>query len=334
MALTVRRALRRRLLPAAAAVADAGADRRGRARARHEPAAAARRGPARARADRRQLPAETFADPLPQALALTAMVITFALTTFLLALGYRSFGADRPRRGAGRHRGPPDRRGRRWRPTGRRPLDEASGDEPAEDDGESRRRGRRGTAPTTGRPRRRRSRAPPRPPTVLPPRAREPCRAAVLLPILGAALTVVLGSSVAVQRIIALTTLAAVAGGRGRAARGASTAPARVVTAPAAGRRRSGITLVADRLSALMLLVASLMLLAVLVYAIGQRSADAGGGADVGVPAGVPGARGRGVAVVPDRRPVQPVRRVRDDAHGAATCCITLGGRASRSARA
>jgi len=37
-------------------------------------------------------PVETFADPLPQALALTAVVITFALTTFLLALGYRAFG--------------------------------------------------------------------------------------------------------------------------------------------------------------------------------------------------------------------------------------------------
>lgn len=34
---------------------------------------------------------ESFTDPLPQALALTAVVITFALTTFLLALGYRSF---------------------------------------------------------------------------------------------------------------------------------------------------------------------------------------------------------------------------------------------------
>lgn len=33
----------------------------------------------------------TITDPLPQALALTAVVITFALTTFLLALGYRSF---------------------------------------------------------------------------------------------------------------------------------------------------------------------------------------------------------------------------------------------------
>jgi multicomponent Na+:H+ antiporter subunit C len=38
-----------------------------------------------------QAPLEAFADPLPQALALTAIVITFALTTFLLALGYRSF---------------------------------------------------------------------------------------------------------------------------------------------------------------------------------------------------------------------------------------------------
>jgi multicomponent Na+:H+ antiporter subunit C len=36
-------------------------------------------------------PPESFSDPLPQALALTAVVITFALTTFLLALGYRSF---------------------------------------------------------------------------------------------------------------------------------------------------------------------------------------------------------------------------------------------------
>jgi multicomponent Na+:H+ antiporter subunit C len=33
----------------------------------------------------------TFADPLPQALALTAIVITFGVTTLLLALGYRSW---------------------------------------------------------------------------------------------------------------------------------------------------------------------------------------------------------------------------------------------------
>jgi multicomponent Na+:H+ antiporter subunit C len=34
---------------------------------------------------------DEFTDALPQALALTAVVITFALTTFLLALGYRSY---------------------------------------------------------------------------------------------------------------------------------------------------------------------------------------------------------------------------------------------------
>jgi multicomponent Na+:H+ antiporter subunit C len=36
-----------------------------------------------------------FADPLPQALALTAIVITFGVTAFLLALGYRSWQLTR-----------------------------------------------------------------------------------------------------------------------------------------------------------------------------------------------------------------------------------------------
>ena len=47
---------------------------------------------------RRGLPAligrgdpETFSDPLPQALALTAIVITFAVTMLLLGLAYRSW---------------------------------------------------------------------------------------------------------------------------------------------------------------------------------------------------------------------------------------------------
>ena len=35
--------------------------------------------------------AAAFADPLPQALALTAIVITFGVTTLLLALAYRSW---------------------------------------------------------------------------------------------------------------------------------------------------------------------------------------------------------------------------------------------------
>lgn len=36
-------------------------------------------------------PEEDFADPLPQALALTAIVISFGVTALLLALAYRSF---------------------------------------------------------------------------------------------------------------------------------------------------------------------------------------------------------------------------------------------------
>ena len=35
--------------------------------------------------------AEEFSDPLPQALALTSIVITFGVTAFLFALGYRSW---------------------------------------------------------------------------------------------------------------------------------------------------------------------------------------------------------------------------------------------------
>jgi multicomponent Na+:H+ antiporter subunit C len=36
-------------------------------------------------------PTKSFADPLPQALALTAIVISFGVTTLLLALAYRSW---------------------------------------------------------------------------------------------------------------------------------------------------------------------------------------------------------------------------------------------------
>src|SRR3954454_5075156 len=97
----------------------------------------------------------------------------------------------------------------------------------------------------------------------------------VLLPILGAALTVVLGSSVLVQRIIALTTLA---GGAAVAAVLLVTADRSgpVVTALGGWAAPVGIALVADRLSALLLLVSTLVALAVLGYAISQRSADFG----------------------------------------------------------
>lgn len=40
-------------------------------------------------------PATGFADPLPQALALTAIVISFGTTAFLLTLAYRHFALQR-----------------------------------------------------------------------------------------------------------------------------------------------------------------------------------------------------------------------------------------------
>jgi multicomponent Na+:H+ antiporter subunit D len=95
----------------------------------------------------------------------------------------------------------------------------------------------------------------------------------VVLPLVGAALSILLGRSRRVQRTIALTTLTAVLGmavallvevdRHGPVAAQAGGWPAPM-----------GITLVADRLSAIMLVVASLMLLAVLVYAIGQPGAE------------------------------------------------------------
>jgi multicomponent Na+:H+ antiporter subunit D len=97
----------------------------------------------------------------------------------------------------------------------------------------------------------------------------------VLLPILGAALTVVLGTSVAVQRVIALTTLGAVATVAAVLLVAADrTGP--VVAALGGWAPPVGIALVADRLSTLLLLVSTLVALAVLVYAISQRIADYG----------------------------------------------------------
>jgi multicomponent Na+:H+ antiporter subunit D len=99
----------------------------------------------------------------------------------------------------------------------------------------------------------------------------------VLLPMLGAALTVVGSRSAALQRVVGVVVLAVVA-------------VLAVMLLVAADRRGPivaelggwaapvGISLVADRLSALLLLVSTLVTLAVLVYAIDQRIADYGRG--------------------------------------------------------
>jgi multicomponent Na+:H+ antiporter subunit D len=97
----------------------------------------------------------------------------------------------------------------------------------------------------------------------------------VLLPILGAASAVMIGRSVAVQRAVAVATLASVAA---VAAVLVVIADRRgpVVAALGGWAPPVGIALVADRLSALLLLVSTLVALAVLVYAISQRIADFG----------------------------------------------------------
>jgi multicomponent Na+:H+ antiporter subunit D len=95
----------------------------------------------------------------------------------------------------------------------------------------------------------------------------------VLLPLLGAALAILLGRSRRLQRVIGVSTLTAVAviavllavevDRDGPVATQAGGWPAPM-----------GVTFVADRFSAIMLVVAAVMLLAVLIYAIGQPGAE------------------------------------------------------------
>ncbi len=95
----------------------------------------------------------------------------------------------------------------------------------------------------------------------------------VLLPLLAAALSILVGRSRPAQRVLGLTTLSAMIGiaiailvqvdRDGTVAVQAGDWPAPI-----------GITLVADRLSAIMLVTATIVLLAVLVYAIGQPGAE------------------------------------------------------------
>ncbi len=95
----------------------------------------------------------------------------------------------------------------------------------------------------------------------------------ILLPLGGAALSILVGFSRTAQRIIGISVLTAVSAiSVVLLVRIDTDGPAAV----SAGGWRAplGITLVADRLSAIMLVVASLLLLAVLVYAIGQPGAE------------------------------------------------------------
>jgi multicomponent Na+:H+ antiporter subunit D len=95
----------------------------------------------------------------------------------------------------------------------------------------------------------------------------------LMLPLVGAALSVLTGRSRVLQRLIGVTVLVALVAVSVvllvRVDRDG------IIVAQAGGwPAPMGITLVADRLSAIMLVVASVMLLAVLVYAIGEPGAE------------------------------------------------------------
>ena len=101
----------------------------------------------------------------------------------------------------------------------------------------------------------------------------------VLLPTIAAALTLVAGRRPRIQRAITLVALTAVVGVAAALLYYADRGGTTVVQVGGWGPTDAklgplGITLVVDRLSALMLLVSSIVLLAVIVYAIGQGIRD------------------------------------------------------------
>ena len=99
----------------------------------------------------------------------------------------------------------------------------------------------------------------------------------VLLPLLGAALTVIVGRSARTQRVIGVVVLSAVSViAAVLLVEADRTGP--VVAEIGGWPAPVGIVLVADRLSALLLLVSTIVTLAVLVYAMTQRVTDYGAG--------------------------------------------------------
>jgi multicomponent Na+:H+ antiporter subunit D len=95
----------------------------------------------------------------------------------------------------------------------------------------------------------------------------------IVLPLIGAGISVIAGRSRSVQRVVALSVLTANLGlAVALLVRVDRDGP--VATQAGGWPAPMGITLVADRLAAIMLVVAAIMLLAVLVYAIGQPGAE------------------------------------------------------------
>ena len=95
----------------------------------------------------------------------------------------------------------------------------------------------------------------------------------ILLPLFGAAVAIALGRWRPAQRIVSVVTLAAVAATNVAVLIGVDD-DGTVAVHVGGWRPPVGITLVADRFAAIMLLVATAMLLAVLLFAIGQPGAE------------------------------------------------------------
>lgn len=103
----------------------------------------------------------------------------------------------------------------------------------------------------------------------------------VILPLLGAALSVVFARMRPIQRVISFVTLTAIVVTnitmliRVDDVNDSIAGPNGVVVSQSGGWKAPlGISLVVDRLAAIMLVVSSLMLLSVLVYAVGQRAEE------------------------------------------------------------
>ena len=93
-------------------------------------------------------------------------------------------------------------------------------------------------------------------------------------PLLAAAMTLVVGRRLMAQRIITLVTVGGVFAGSVALLRAADDSGP-IVAQVGAWQAPVGITLVVDRFSAIVLTVSTLMLLAVLIYAVAQLSRDA-----------------------------------------------------------
>ncbi len=203
----------------------------------------------------------TTADPLAQGMILTAIVISMGIAAFVLALAYRSYRLttieevsndpeDTARLAAGRRRGPRVQL-RRGHPPSRRP-------------------------PRHRRPRRTRRAARIRGFEMT---AQALIPLPVLIPALAAAATLVAGRRPRLQRVITQIALAAVVAVCAALVYLADRDGTLVLHVGGWGQSVPGmgplgISLVVDRLSALMLLVSSIVLLAVVAYAIGQGIRD------------------------------------------------------------